>query len=175
MKRVVALMIVVACTPTAGYAESDPSTCAAMLENASRLTCYDSIFRVSQTQGTSVLEACEAALKQSLKAPATYQRANVIDSGESLSLDAFKDIELIRIRDGFDADTAVVKRMELNKRIDEMRATGVQPVIFRKLIEYEAQNSFGALIRGRAVCSFVSGDGTESTASSSSVFLSPNP
>jgi hypothetical protein len=143
-------------------------TCAPLTSDSERLACYDAIFRVPQS--TSPLHsACEDALKSQLKAPSTYKLANVAESRLAIPLDEYKDTELLRIRDGYDADTAVEMRGVLNERIEAMKENGLEPVRFTLQIEYDAQNAFGAMIRGVAVCTYVSGDGKPDGATASNV------
>lgn len=150
------------------FAQDIGSECTRITSDIERLACYDRQFS-STEEASPLLAACEAALKAKLKSPSTYQRANVSEMTKKLSFDEYKDTELLRIRDSYDADTAVVMRAKLNEKIVEMKRDGEQASLFVQTIEYDAQNAFGAMIRGMAICSYVSGNGKQDGATAMNV------
>ena len=120
-----------------------------------------------------MVTACEEKLASLLKSPSTYRRIKVSGFEEEMAVDAYKDRELIKIRDTYDANTAVLMRQILNQKIEKLEKAASKPTLFTRVIDYDAQNGFGALIRGRALCTFMSGSSDESGAVKSTVQVIP--
>ncbi|PJR11494.1 hypothetical protein CEJ86_27390 [Sinorhizobium meliloti] len=106
---------------------------------------------------------CEAKIKARLKAPATYQRASVQESALRMTAAEYKDKELTRMRDNIsdsDAWRDAYKKLDSDIAAIE-RSPESAPMIFETRIAYDAQNGFGALLRGHALCTLISSDGDE--------------
>lgn len=118
----------------------------------------------SHNEGLSRLATiCEAKIKARLKAPATYQRAKVGEYSFQMTAAEYKDRELTKMRDaGLDGDAwrDAYKKLDSDLAAIESSPTAA-PYILEARISYDAQNSFGALLRGNAVCQFVSPDGNK--------------
>lgn len=107
--------------------------------------------------GSAMLSACEEAIKLRLKAPSSYARFSFTESQQP-----------IRTRD------AIEYRLKYEMGIEEPSRSAyladfaggkLDPVAFKMVIEYDAQNSFGALLRASAVCDFFDLNGKEAAAS----------
>jgi len=139
-----------------------PASCSAISDAVARLSCFDRLFPASSPQSASkVTEACIDGLKQTLKSPSTFQLVNATVDPVRLSVDEYKDRELIRIRDSYDADTASAHRVVMLDIVDDIRSKANELTLFDVTITYDAQNGFGAMLRGRAACSVVSLSGNE--------------
>lgn len=112
---------------------------------------------LSDILGTSYdkkfLSACEHVLKQRLKSPSSYQRLSdpIITKEKS----TFEDKLGWTNPDKKRADTATLtadpEKLERHKQQETIFGLGEHTLI-RAYLEYEASNSYGALIRGYAEC-----------------------
>jgi hypothetical protein len=93
------------------------------------------------------VQACEKAIKERLVVPFTYQRIGVDDSRRTITCDDFFTDSL---RAGSEATRKAM-----------VQVAPVPPVQYVALIDYQAQDSIGALIRERATCTFNSLDGSD--------------
>ncbi|MBO0141472.1 hypothetical protein JZX87_09885 [Agrobacterium sp. Ap1] len=146
-----------ASTPSFAVTPLSPASCSSISDAVARLSCFDRLFPSPNQPVTSKLAGvCIERLKQSLKAPSTFQLVETETDSERLSIDEYKDHELIRIRDSYDADTASMYRALMIERVDALRTQVDAVTAFSVSISYDAQNAFGAMLRGKAHCSAVS-------------------
>jgi len=113
--------------------------------------------------------ACVDKLKENLKAPGSFilveahhkQRAYVLGSGEIES--DRKRLEYLKNLKTEDKGLDVVwEEFDLGEKIrylDVPAAKRPKPVTFSASIDYDAQNGFGALLRGHATCEYLDWDG----------------
>jgi hypothetical protein len=92
-------------------------------------------------------QTCERAIKERLVVPSTYQRIAVDESRRTMTFDEFFTDPLRAVSEG------TRKAMVQHAR--------VPPVQYVALIDYQAQDSIGAIIRERATCTFNSLDGSD--------------
>ena len=93
------------------------------------------------------VQTCEKAIEERLVVPSTYQRIGVDESRRTITFAEF-------FADPFRA----VPESTRNAMVQRAR---VLPVQYVALIEYQAQDSIGAIIRERATCTFNSLEGTD--------------
>jgi hypothetical protein len=94
------------------------------------------------------VKACEAALQETLLAPATYKRVSTFETSEPLSLEDFT-------RDLGGSEAAYYRRQGHDHAVRS-----------ELLITYDAANAFGTPIRGQSLCSYDTIDGDASRADS---------
>lgn len=91
---------------------------------------------------SSDAKACEAMIVDILKAPSQYRRVKVSEWTASIDQDAARD----RVWDQWiNSDTAA-------SQMAEMRASPSGIKQAEILIEYDAPNSYGTMLRGKALC-----------------------
>jgi hypothetical protein len=93
------------------------------------------------------VQTCEKAIKERLPVPATYQRIGADDSRRAIAWDEF-----------FAEPERSVSEATRKAMIQAAR---VPPVQYVALIDYQAQDSMGAMIRESATCTFNSLDGSD--------------
>ncbi|KQT15949.1 MULTISPECIES: hypothetical protein [unclassified Bradyrhizobium] len=93
------------------------------------------------------VQTCETAIQERLAVPSTYQRIGLDDSRRTIRWDEFFA----------DPERAV----SASTRRSMMQAARHPPVQYVALIDYQAQDSIGAIIRQRASCTFNSLDGSD--------------
>lgn len=93
------------------------------------------------------VQTCEKAIKERLVAPSAYQRIGVDESRRTITFAEF-------FADPFRA-------VPESNRNAMVQAARVPPVQYVALIDYQAQDSIGAIIRERATCTFNSLDGSD--------------
>ena len=93
------------------------------------------------------VQTCEKAIKERLAVPSTYQRISVDESKRTITFDEFFTDPLRAVSE------ATRKAM--------VQVARVPPVQYVALIDYQAQDSIGAIIRERATCTFNSLDGSD--------------
>ena len=93
------------------------------------------------------VQTCEKAIKERLVVPSTYQRIDVDESRRTITFAEF-------FADPFRA-------VPESTRNAMVQAARVLPVQYVALIDYQAQDSIGAIIRERATCTFNSLDGSD--------------
>lgn len=103
---------------------------------------------------------CEDVLKERLKSPSGYSRLKVTEMSEPLSIEKWKADQLA----GPNPQPEV---LALRERM--MRQNGITPEIFGYIIEYDAPNTFGTLIRTRSMCEYVSVSGSRDDATAFNV------
>lgn len=121
--------------------------------------------------------ACVEELKDNLKAPASFVLVDAQHEKRDYVLgddEIEKDRERLQYLAGLDdiepsasnsSDTgveAVLERFDLEEKIRTLNTPSPDqptPVIFSASIDYDAQNGFGALLRGRATCEYNDWDG----------------
>jgi hypothetical protein len=94
------------------------------------------------------VQTCGRAIKERLAVPSTYQRISVDESRRTITYDEFFTDPL---RGGVSAATRTVM----------VQVARLPPVQYVALIDYQAQDSIGAIIRERATCTFNSLDGSD--------------
>ncbi|MBC7280011.1 hypothetical protein [Hoeflea sp.] len=87
---------------------------------------------------------CEDVLKRRLKSPSSYKRVKMWPSEKSLSAEQYA----VEKPDMADSSYGL-------KKLADIESGALKPVLRQVLIEYDAQNGFGAAIRGAAKCSYV--------------------
>jgi hypothetical protein len=90
---------------------------------------------------------CEEAIKERLAIPSTYQRIGVDESRRTITFAEF-------FADPFRAVPESTRNVMV-------QAARVPPVEYVALIDYQAQDSVGAIIRERATCSYYSLEGRD--------------
>ena len=99
---------------------------------------------------TKVGEMCEAVIKSRLQTPATYKAAKISPYRDQISEKEYST---------YLEDKESKERLEYY--IDNLHRNTDRPIFITVFVEYDAQNTFGALVRNIAECEFV---GTEKTA-----------
>jgi len=110
------------------------------------LLCYTYVRGYSPFTSQFV-QTCENAIKQRLAVSSTYQRVCVEESRRTLSFDEFF--------------TDPMRNVPESVRKSMIQAARVPPVQYVALIDYQAQDFIGAIIRERATCTFNSLEGTD--------------
>ena len=110
------------------------------------LLCYTYV-RGNSPFTSQFVQTCENALKQRLAVSSTYQRVEVEESRRTLAFDEFF------------ADP--MRNVPESVRKSMIQAARVPPVQYVALIDYQAQDFIGAIIRERATCTFNSLEGTD--------------
>lgn len=122
--------------------------------------------------------ACEAAIKSQLKAPATYKRASVSRTSEPRSYREFilfyawaaghmtsaeGTAYLYRNVGGMDFPGSPSNAVVVEHAFEEYRSLFPDerhyPTVTTITIQFDAQNSYGALLRGQGSCQFLVRDG----------------
>jgi hypothetical protein len=93
------------------------------------------------------VQICEKAIKQRLVVPSTYERIGVDESRRTITFDEFF--------------TDPMRAVSEATRKAMVQIARVPPVQYVALIDYQAQDSIGAIIRERATCTFNSLDGSD--------------
>jgi hypothetical protein len=92
---------------------------------------------------------CGRAIKERLAVPSSYQAISVDESRRTITYDEF-------FTDPLRAGVSEATRKVM------VQVARVPPVQYVALIDYQAQDSIGAIIRERAKCTFYSLDGSDS-------------
>lgn len=107
-------------------------------------------------------EACEKALADRLKAPATYKRVSVSEMvQEDATIDQCMGWDVPELKE---RDERLAKKSKIYASSVELglRICKEWPQVYSYLLlTYEANNSFGVPIRNRVVCSIVTTDAGE--------------
>ena len=93
------------------------------------------------------VQTCEMAIQERLAVPSTYQRIGLDDSRRTITWDEFF--------------AEPERAVSASTRRSMMQAARHPPVQYVALIDYQAQDSIGAIIRERASCTFNSLDGSD--------------
>src|SRR6478752_7452398 len=93
------------------------------------------------------VQTCEKAIKERLGVPSTYQRIAVDESKATITFAEF-----------FADPLRAVPESSRNVMVQTAR---VPPVQYVALIDYQAQDPIGAIIRERATCTFISLTGND--------------
>jgi hypothetical protein len=93
------------------------------------------------------VQTCGRAIKERLAVPSTYQRISVDESRRTITYDEF-------FTDPLRAVSEATRKVMV-------QVARVPPVQYVALIDYQAQDSVGAIIRERATCTFNSLDGSD--------------
>lgn len=93
------------------------------------------------------MQTCDRAIKERLAVPSTYERISVDDSRKTITFDEFFKDPIRAVSPAAREAIAEVAR--------------VSPVQYVALIDYQAQEPIGAVIRERATCTFNSLDGSD--------------
>lgn len=93
------------------------------------------------------VQTCDKAVQERLAMPSTYQRIGVDESRRTLTFDEFF--------------TDPMRAVPESVRKSMIQAARVPPVQYVALIDYQAQDFIGAIIRERAICTFNSLEGTD--------------
>jgi hypothetical protein len=93
------------------------------------------------------VQTCEKAIEERLVAQSTYQRIGVDESRRTITFDEFF--------------TDPMRAVPESTRKAMTEVARVPPVQYVALIDYQAQDSIGAIIRERATCTFYSLDGSD--------------
>lgn len=142
-----------AASPIFAASPPNPSTCSTEKNDIARLACFDRLFPSStQSAASKVTDACVDGLKKTLKSPSTFQLVETSEKAQELTIDEYKDHELIRIRDNYEADLASLYRSVMLDNIEAIRSKHDVVTLFSVSIDYDAQNGFGAMLRGKAMC-----------------------
>lgn len=94
------------------------------------------------------VQTCDGAIKERLAVPSSYQRVSVEESRRTITYDEF-------FTDPLRAVSEATRKVMV-------QVARVPPVQYVALIDYQAQDSVGAIIRERATCTFYSLDGSDS-------------
>ena len=93
------------------------------------------------------VQTCGRAIKERLVVPSTYQPMSVDESRRTITYDEF-------FTDPLRAVSEATRKVMV-------QVARVPPVQYVALIDYQAQDSIGAIIRERATCTFYSLDGSD--------------
>jgi len=93
------------------------------------------------------VQTCDRAIKERLAVPASYERRGAEESRKTITFDEFF--------------TDPLRAVSEPTRKSMARSARSPPVRNVALIDYQAQDSVGAIIRERATCIFNSLDGTD--------------
>jgi hypothetical protein len=93
------------------------------------------------------VQTCGEAIKERLVVPSTYQRIGVDESRRTITFDEFF--------------TDPIRAVSEATRKAMVQVARVPPVQYVALIDYQAQDSIGAILRERATCTFNSLDGSD--------------
>ncbi|WP_457660896.1 hypothetical protein [Sinorhizobium medicae] len=128
MKRyAVSSVLVIAAMASALRAET-LEECAAIADDAQRVSCYDRVAGRDPSKPASAdAAACEAALVQRLVAPATYKRIDITETRIPMSLDEYVDKKLLEIRDRHveTPDLATPERAALREEEARIKQAGI--------------------------------------------------
>jgi hypothetical protein len=103
------------------------------------------------------VQNCEKAIKERLVVPSTYQRISVDESKRTITFDEFF--------------TDPIRAVSETTRKAMAQVGRVPPVQYVALIDYQAQDSIGAIIRERATCAFNSLGGSDASIGTSWVMI----
>lgn len=117
--------------------------------------------------------ACILALSERLKSPSSLKIIEVVHAPERITYDEQSIAELERkYSTMMEVDEEALPQLEMMAHEIEMTKLSIQiydakksltgetsPTKFQAIITYDADNSFGAALRDRAVCNFFSTDG----------------
>ncbi|MEK9278116.1 hypothetical protein MTR72_00485 [Bradyrhizobium sp. ISRA442] len=93
------------------------------------------------------VQTCEKAIQERLADPSSFQRIGVEESRRSITFDEF-------FTDRFRAVSEPTRKAMIE-------AARVAPIQYVALIDYQAHDSIGAIIRERATCTYYSLDGSD--------------
>jgi hypothetical protein len=104
--------------------------------------------------------ACESELMDRLKSPSTYVRISAEISKERLSISDWKDVLIARSKGKYPTESAVMLKLDLQDLDDSAKEKKIgnqpSPTRFSVFFNYDAQNGFGALVRGQSNCEYLS-------------------
>lgn len=90
-----------------------------------------------------MLTMCEGVLKERLRSPSGYQRISYRSLDRSLTPDEY----LAALKE-HRPETPI-------SDIDRSEAASGAPTLFQMLIEYDAPNAYGTLVRGNQICDYL--------------------
>lgn len=93
------------------------------------------------------VQTCDRAIRERLQVPSTYDRISVEESRKTIT---FQELFTDPLRAVSEATRKAI-----------VQVARVSPVQYVALIDYQAQDSAGAIIRERAACTFNSIDGSD--------------
>jgi hypothetical protein len=99
---------------------------------------------------------CETLLKERLRSPSGYQRAELSEYTTELTLEEWADLE----RKEPSASESIIKL-----KLESMEQDGSVPTRHSVYIRYDAPNAHGTLVRDLAGCEYISENGDVSRAS----------
>jgi hypothetical protein len=111
---------------------------------------------------------CENELKNRLKSPSSYTRVSAEFSQTSIPIPEWKDILITQASGKYGGGRKLT--LQSNLRYIEEHAEDIKsgkypsPTRFNIHFQYDAQNGFGAMIRGGSLCEFVSSNDSNSEA-----------
>jgi hypothetical protein len=97
------------------------------------------------------VQTCDRAIKERLMVPSTYERIDAEESRKTITFDEF-------FMDPLRGAVSETTRKAM------VQVAQVPPVQYVALIDYQARDPVGAIIRERATCTFNSLDGTDTPA-----------
>jgi hypothetical protein len=107
-------------------------------------------------------DLCEKAIKESLRSPSGYKRISKEVEAKALSVDEFLK------KNYTDQGKDIAKEQtESQRRLFESGA--VKPAEFTALVEYDAPNAYGTLVRERVYCTHLSSNGKVEYVTSGSI------
>lgn len=126
--------------------------------------CTGGITRSTDTYFDKFVHACESSLIKRLKSPSTFSLIKITDISEPLDTQP----DLIVWRDRSQELRQISEKRELtnSERLEETRlilkidaarkavSGDLSPTKLAAVLEYDAQNSFGTMLRSFAICEF---------------------
>lgn len=113
-----------------------------------------------------VVKACEAALKEKLRSPSSYERASYrLDKEEISDRDTYR-ARLYRTD---------MSQPEVDAKLGSYDTGAAITAVFTVSLSYDASNAYGAMLRDTAQCMYFSDDGDDYRASAFNVTLKTNP
>lgn len=109
---------------------------------------------------SKLIGLCEVVLKDRLAAPSGYRRIEASQFMEQLSTDDYRSARMRSIakEDGEASRTFDTNGISID--LAAAKAAGKAPARLVVLLTYDAPNAFGAPLRLRSTCEYVSADGT---------------
>jgi hypothetical protein len=104
---------------------------------------------------------CEGVLKKRLKAPSTYRRVSVNSNEKPVGLGDYFAAQAAK----FSKDDPTLMKDLSDANIRRLNKSSDHATNFQVFITYDAENSFGAPLRGTALCEYISKSGSDSEAS----------
>ena len=132
----------------------------------------------SPTPSTSILSACEEAIKGRLKAPATYSRISSTDVSQPIDTTGLaealsEEFDYLNELETLSPEQHLRKAQILPRLIvlEQPELAEGPPMKFKLLIEYDSDNSYGVPIRSTDTCSYEAFDGDTSRADAQNVLV----